>query len=283
METTPPITPIQNPNQVPTQNPVSAPSIPPIVPIVPPTTHAQTPGTSFTPVLNPVSLVKPRKKIPKWMIIVIVVVILLGTLGFFYKTIITTFTSMLNSKKNMVDSAIVFPVDVKNPTNDVDKKIPLSLPNTFQSKGMGYEIKYPRDWTYESEIEASTGMITIHFYPEKPNYIFTVIVSKIKLVDGVFFDVSLNNLINSLKYQADSSGGKYGEIQDVSFKAGDGREFVAKKFEMEYINNKMTYRDMSVFIKNGVDLFWVESVSGDKDHKIQDDITNQMLNSLIIK
>ena len=45
----------------------------------------------------------------------------------------------------------------------------------------------------------------------------------------------------------------------------------------------MTYRDMSVFIKNGVDLFWVESVSGDKDHKIQDDITNQMLNSLIIK
>ena len=148
---------------------------------------------------------------------------------------------------------------------------------------MGYEIKYPRDWTYESEIEASTGMITIHFYPEKPNYIFTVIVSKIKLVDGVFFDVSLNNLINSLKYQADSSGGKYGEIQDVSFKAGDGREFVAKKFEMEYINNKMTYRDMSVFIKNGVDLFWVESVSGDKDHKIQDDITNQMLNSLIIK
>lgn len=157
-----------------------------------------------------------------------------------------------------------------------------NLPNTYQDDKLGFEIKYPSNWSQTKENDNKLGVTIVIFRGNKDNLSPAVTVEGAEIAK-VLDSADIADFIKAVKTENAKEKGKFYDEKDFVYKFEDGTTAIGKEFKTEYTGEGVAYKQRTTLVPNGKKLIWFSYAADVNQYDNYSDIAAAMFDSWVMK
>lgn len=158
-----------------------------------------------------------------------------------------------------------------------------ALPNTYQDDKLGFEIKYPGDWTQAREEDKETGIVSVAFGRDMDNSPAGVAVQGVTRKNNVD-TAEIDFFAKGIEKKIVQEKGKNYDEKNVTYKFRDGTTVEGREFKSEYVdNNGAALKQRMTVIASGKKILWFSYIATADQFDSYSDIAAAMFNSWVVE